>query len=185
MMVRTLLTAALLSCSLAAPAAAASADDLRCLDDQLDESQRAAIGALFAEQTDDPTDERELASGSAAASGDFAIAIGGCADRFNWNDRQRHLAEQYLIALGSVSQIHVAQGDNWGLAMNRYAPFGLRLLPKDGDPTEHQRAMIAAGAHANGVPQQADDEAEDSPIIEYLQRTARLDITKQAFHSTL
>lgn len=180
-MMRGLVGAVLMFSMTAPPAAAASPDDLTCLDDQLDDKQRAAVGALFAEQTDDPTDERKLAKGSDAAAADFAVAIGGCANRFNWNDVQRAGAEQYLIRLGSLSQIAVAKGENWALPMEVYAPFGLRLLLDHEEITEHQRVMVAAGAKANGVPARAGDEDESSSIIKYLLAKADVDAARKRF----
>lgn len=186
---RVLLSAAALAGVMAFSSAAASANDLGCIDDQLDDGQRAAIESLFAEQTDDPTDERKMASGSAAASGDFAIVIGGCADRFNWSGPQRELAEQYLIRLGALSQVSVTQSDDWGSAMEAYAPFGVRLLSVETDEegeetvTEHSRAMIAAGAHANGVASGSEDESDSSPIIAYVQNYILLEEARDAFNA--
>ena len=54
---RMLFSAAALAGIMAFSSISVSANDLGCLEDQLDDGQRAAIGSLFAEQTDDPTDE--------------------------------------------------------------------------------------------------------------------------------
>ena len=186
---RMLFSAAALAGIMAFSSISVSANDLGCLEDQLDDGQRAAIGSLFAEQTDDPTDERKMASGSAAASGDFAVAIGGCANRFNWSGPQRELAEQYLIRLGALSQVSVTQSDDWSSAMEAYAPFGARLLSVETDEegeesvTEHSRAMIAAGAHANGVSAGSDDESDSSPIVAYLQNYVLLEEARSAFNA--
>ncbi|MEH6759186.1 MAG: hypothetical protein V7676_17010 [Parasphingorhabdus sp.] len=163
------------------PALAAQVEDLTCLDDQLDEGQRAEVGALFAEQTDDPTDDRVPAKGSEAAAEDFAVALGGCADRFEWSEAKRSAAGQYLIQLGALSKIAVANGQDWSRAMESYASFGQRLITDQEKVTDHQRAMIVAGAKANGVPSMEGDEGEDSQIIAYMLAKIDLDSARENF----
>ena len=73
--------------------------------------------------------------------------------------------------------------------MEAYAPFGARLLSVETDEegeesvTEHSRAMIAAGAHANGVSAGSDDESDSSPIVAYLQNYVLLEEARSAFNA--
>jgi hypothetical protein len=182
--IHSLFGAALLCGLSAQPVRAAPIDNLTCIDDQLDQTQRAAVGGLFAEQAADPAKEPVFATGSVAAAGDFATAIGSCTDRFNWDGEERQAAEHYLIQLGRVSQIAAANGSAWASAMEAYARFGSRLLPVEGDITDHQRAMIVAGARANGVPHSTNDETGTSPIILYLQAQNNLKAARARFGST-
>jgi len=173
------ITAALVFCALnlisIAPAMAATPPDLLCIDDQLDLGERAAIARLFAEPSEmaNATDgeeqgaDRRLGDGTPEASSDFARAIGVCAERFNWNEAQRSMASSYLIQLGNVSIIALRNGDDWHDAMQRYFRFGTRLMPIEGEPSAHTRTLLAAGAHANGVPVNTNDESEDSDIVAY------------------
>jgi len=50
-------------------------------------------------------------------------------------------------------------------------------------PSEHTRAMIAAGAHANGVPANAQDEDEGSDILAFLEAYKKLQVALQNFPS--
>lgn len=165
--------------------------DLLCIDDRLELSQRAAIGELFAEpvrtielnEDEDEEARRRLGAGTAQASADFANVIGSCAERFRWNETQRQMAEDYLIKLGNLSIIAFSHDTQWSEAMERYAPFGVTLLPAEGEPDNHLRAVLAAGAHANGVPPKANDEEEDSDIVAYLKAYRTLQISTESFPS--
>jgi hypothetical protein len=178
------LSTSLLALSLLAaawPVAAAPQDQLACLDNRLSLEQRAAVGALFAEQTADPEAKRVLASGTSAGSQFLSDALMGCAGQYAWTPAQRTAATQYLISLGGLSKIAVAEGATWAVAMERFTPFGLRMLPTKGDITPHHRAMIAAVARGNGVPNGKADEAEESPIMAYLMQHQKVTAAKVGF----
>ncbi len=162
--------AAVLALGVAAPALAASPADLRCIDNRLTVAQRAAVADLFAAQTSDPKESRAAPQGSAAASADFTAVINGCASLLGWSSAQKDAAVQYLLKSGAVSRIAVKQGPGWAVAMERFAPFGARILPAEGEPGDHARAMIAAGARANGVTLGKDDDGKDdvAPVVDYI-----------------
>lgn len=173
----------------ATAANAATPADLMCIDDRLELSQRAAIGKLFAEPSNasdttegkDQEANRRLGEGTAQASADFANVIGSCAERFKWNENQRQMAEDYLINLGNLSIIAFKHETQWSEAMERYARLGVTLLPSEGDPDDHLRAVLAAGARANGVPPKAHDEEAGSDIVAYLKAYRRLRDTMASF----
>ncbi len=165
----------------AGSARAAPGDQLSCLDNRLSLEERAAVGALFAEQTTDPEAKRVLASGTSAGSQALSDALMGCAGQYGWTPTQRTAATQYLIRLGGLSQIGLAEGPAWAIAMERFTPFGLRMLPEEGEITPHHRAMISAVAHGNGVPKGGKDEAEESPIMAYLMQHQKVTAAKAEF----
>lgn len=141
---------------------------LLCIDDQLDLEERAGISRLFADPDTDENDDRRLGNGTEEASSAFATAIGACQERFNWSDPQRQLAEGYLVSLADMGRIGAENGAEWNDAMERFARFGGSMLPDEGEPDDHVRAMIAANAHANGVPKRANDQAAESDIVAFL-----------------
>ena len=159
--------------------AAAPADQLSCVDNMLGQQQRAAIASLFAAQTDDPQEAREAPQGSAQASEDMTRVLTECSGRNRWSDAQKNAAMQYLISLGKVSQIAVRQGPEWAVAMERYAPFGARMLPAEGKPSDHALAMIAAGGRANGL--KVDEGEQLTPVLDYLMATRALSSARTAF----
>ena len=65
--------------------------------------------------------------------------------------------------------------------MESYASFGQRLITDQEKVTDHQRAMIVAGAKANGVPSMEGDEGEDSQIIAYMLAKIDLDSARENF----
>ena len=65
--------------------------------------------------------------------------------------------------------------------MEAYARFGARLVTEGEEVSQHQRAMIVAGAKGNGVPSKAGDESEESPIIAYVLATIDLESARTAF----
>lgn len=68
----------------ASPARAAPVDQLRCMDDRLNDDQRAVIAALCAEQPDHPTEGVRHPQGNAAAARDLAYVLSSCASQFAW-----------------------------------------------------------------------------------------------------
>ena len=164
---------------------------LQCIEDQLDLGQRAAIGKLFAEPSklkaaergEEQNASRRLGEGTVKASANFASVIGSCAERFNWNDTQRRMAEDYLIELGNISLIAFRHGEQWNDAMERYARFGVTKLPQEGETNEHLRAVLAAGAHANGVPTETSAGYSTSDIIAYLRAYRKLQESITSFPS--
>ena len=183
MTMRIGLLAAIAALSAAAPVQAqarpAQAQELRCLDNRLTDQQRAGVADLFARQTDDPAEPRAAPHGTTGASADLAGALNDCASRMGWSTAQRGAAARYLVKTGLLSRIVVQQGAQWSAAMERFAPFAARLLPAEGEPDDHARAMLAAGASDNGVPIGHDDDV--APLLAYLTATREVDQARQAF----
>jgi hypothetical protein len=63
--------------------------------------------------------------------------------------------------------------------MERYAPFGARMLPAEGEPSDHALAMIAAGGRANGL--KVDEGEQLTPVLDYLMATRALSSARTAF----
>ncbi len=181
--VRKIALAAMAALGLAAPVVANPMVDLRCLDNRLTTAQQAGVADLFASQTSDPKESRAAPHGGAAASGDFTAAINGCASQLGWSAAQKDAAAQYLIKAGAVSRIAVKQGAAWATAMERFVPFAARMLPAEGEPSDHAKAMIAAGARANGVALGRDEDGKDNiaPVIDYITATRAVAEAKALF----
>ncbi|MEP4785233.1 MAG: hypothetical protein ABJX46_10920 [Erythrobacter sp.] len=167
-MKRMIFAGALGLAAFAAPAYAANADDLNCVESQFDDAQLAAMGAFFAELEEGEQPSRAVAEGKAASRSTMADAVDQCAALSPASNIQVGTAVEYLTQLSILRNIGMSNGAQWNAAMQKYAPAGLRFLADDAEPSAHIRAMIAAGAYANGVPRQADDESEESAIIAYL-----------------
>jgi hypothetical protein len=125
---------------LAMPAQAAPVEQLRCIDDRLNERQRADIAGLFAQQPDDPAGRVKTAQGSAAASRDMTLALASCTARFGWSRAAQDAASRYLVEIARLARIAVDRGVPWSAAMERYAPLGVKRLPDGNDGRASSRA---------------------------------------------
>ena len=177
-MKRAAIAGAITLAAIAAPAHANSGDDLHCIESQFDDAQLAAMGAFFAELEEGEQASRSVAEGKAAARSTMADAVDDCAALSGASTIQIGPAVEYLTQLSIVRNIGISNGAQWNAAMEKYAPSGLRFLANEAEPSAHIRAMIAAGAHANGVPQQADDEDEKSEILAYLRAVGKVELAK-------
>jgi hypothetical protein len=127
------------------PAQAAPVEQLRCIDDRLNERQRADIAGLFAQQPDDPAGRVKTAQGSAAASRDMTLALASCTARFGWSRAAQDAASRYLVEIARLARIAVDRGVPWSAAMERHAPLAVKRLPDGKTMEEHLRAQIVAG----------------------------------------
>lgn len=164
---------------LASPAQAASVEQLRCIDDRLNERQRADIAGLFAPQADDPASRGKTAQGSAAASRDMTLALASCTARFGWNRPAQDAASRYLVRIARLARIAVDHGVPWSVAMERHAPLAAKLLPDGNEVEGHLRAQIVAGAVANG--NGAISAAQENDVIAYLHGWREVERARSAF----
>lgn len=173
----------LVACQLAPmsvmPAQAAPIEQLRCIDDRLNERQRADIAGLFAQQPDDPAGAVKTAQGSAAASRDMTLALASCTARFGWSRAAQDAASRYLVEIARLARIAVDHGAAWSVAMERYAPLAAKRLPDGKDVEEHLRAQIVAGAIANGSG--AIRAEQRDAVIAYLHGWRDVDRAREAF----
>lgn len=164
---------------LAAPAQAAPVEQLRCIDDRLNERQRADIAGLFAQQPDDPAGHVKTAQGSVAASRDMTLALASCAARFGWSRAAQDAASRYLVDIARLARIAVDRGVPWSAAMERHAPLAVKRLPDGAEVEGHLRAQIVAGAVANG--NGAISAAQGDDVIAYLHGWRDVDRARGAF----
>lgn len=164
---------------LAAPAQAAPVEQLRCIDDRLNERQRAGIAGLFAQQPDDPAGRVKTAQGSAIASRDMTLALASCTARFGWSRPAQDAASHYLVEIARLARIAVDRGVPWSTAMERHAPLAVKRLPDEAEVEGHLRAQIVAGAVANG--NGAISAAQGDDVIAYLRGWREVERARSAF----
>ena len=163
----------------ASPALGATADQLRCADDKLSDQQRAGIAALFAEQHADPKDRFEAPKGTASAAYDMTYALASCANQFGWTRAKQDAASTYLIRLGKLSRVRIGHVPAWNDALERFAPFGVRVLGSGDKIEDHARQMVVAGAVANGGGAVTADHGDD--VIAYLKAWQDLEAARAIF----
>lgn len=164
--------------AMAAPAAPAAArEQLRCLDDRLNDSQRASIALLFAEQPEDPKDDVVHPRGSASAALDFGYALSSCASQFGWDQPRQGIAAQYLLLDGRLSRIKLKHSAAWNSTLERIAPIYAPLVPPETKPAEDDKpqqeaaesrdsAMVVANVIANSQGAVSSTDTED--VIAFL-----------------
>ncbi len=175
----------LIACALAvlvaAPAMAAPADQLRCLDDKLNDQQRAGISALFARQPDDPKDAVAPAQGSASAAYDLTYALASCTGQFGWNQARQDAATNYLILAGRLSRIKISHTPAWNSALERTAPFAVQHLHAVDGPDDQARAMMLAAAKANGAGAAMAGDGDD--VVAFVQAWKKVDAAIKVFNA--
>lgn len=171
------------SMTLAVPAQASVSDDLHCVESHFQDEDLAKMGAHFAEIEEGASLERSMAEGRAAAYSSMADAVDDCAAFSAGTGLKLETAVEYLKRLSIVRELGFSNGIQWNLAMETYAQSGSKLVPSDGELSEHKRAMIVAGAHGNGVPKLANDDEEKSDIITYLRATNALEDARSALQN--
>ena len=164
---------------LASPVQAAPVEQLRCIDDRLNERQRADIAGLFAQQPDDPAEPVKTAQGSAAASRYMTLVLASCAARFGWSRPAQDAASRYLVDIARLARIAVDRGVPWSAAMERHAPLAVKRLPDGAEVEGHLRAQIVAGAVANG--NGAISAAQGDDVIAYLRGWREVERARGAF----
>lgn len=175
-----LLFALPLALMFAGAAHAAPVEQLRCLDDQLSDTQRAGIADMFAPQPADPLVVRHAPRGTAGAARDLATALGSCAAQFQWSPTDQGLATQYLIRRGALSKLRLEHAPQWGSALDRYYPIAVRMLGREEKVSDYSKRLIAAGARANGL-SVSDSEEERDAVAAYLSSVRDVETTRFAF----
>lgn len=160
------------------------ADEIKnCAESHFSSEDLTQMGGFFVRteaEDEGQRPDRRIAEGRAAAMSEIGDAIVSCEIMLGASASRLETLAAYLKQLAIVRQIGFSNGAQWNAAMENYAATGVKALPETEEVSDHSRAMIVAGAHANGVPRGTEDETENSPIIAYLLAVAELKVVQAA-----